>query len=71
MLEPETTGRLPPQVLLTSPVIATIGLSATIPFSIISDLAEGNSVTVYQYLASVAVVCGFLLVTMGRAGAES
>ena len=59
------------QVLLTSPVIATIGLSATIPFSIVSDLAQGNAVTLPQYLASAAVVGGFVLVTKGRTGVDA
>jgi solute carrier family 35 protein F5 len=50
-------------VILTTPTVATVGLSFTIPLGILSDYFLGKkSATVSEILGSVFVVIGFLLV---------
>eukprot|EP00444_Apocalathium_aciculiferum_P062364 CAMPEP_0183601962 /NCGR_PEP_ID=MMETSP0371-20130417/180706_1 /TAXON_ID=268820 /ORGANISM="Peridinium aciculiferum, Strain PAER-2" /LENGTH=447 /DNA_ID=CAMNT_0025814055 /DNA_START=16 /DNA_END=1361 /DNA_ORIENTATION=+ len=47
-----------------SPTAATVGLSLTIPLSIVADLLRKNPPSPWSYLASVLVVAGFTSVTL-------
>lgn len=50
-------------VLLTSPLVATVGLSLTIPLAMLTDIVlKGKSFTWLYLLGSALVVGGFLLV---------
>jgi solute carrier family 35 protein F5 len=50
-------------VLLTSPLVATIGLSLTIPFAMLADIViKGKSFDWLYLLGSASVIAGFLLV---------
>lgn len=55
-------------VMLTSPTVATVGLSLTIPLAIVSDLVFMRvNVSWLQYLASCFVCAGFILLSvMGK-----
>lgn len=50
-------------VLLTSPTVATVGLSLTIPMAIASDLYRGKPVVMQQYLSAFFVCAGFLILS--------
>lgn len=54
-------------IILTSPTVATVGLSLTIPFSFLADaLIQGTvSVTAMEVFGSVLVMLGFILVNAG------
>lgn len=63
-------------VLHTSPTVATIGLSLTIPLSILSDLTiSAEPVCFAQYVAAVLVCGGFFVLTLneedGSSGGEN
>lgn len=47
-----------------SPTAATVGLSLTIPMSIVADLLRKKPPTAWSYLAAVLVVGGFVSVTL-------
>jgi solute carrier family 35, member F5 len=52
-------------VVLTSPTVATIGVSITIPLAIISDICLGKAVLTYlSILGAILVVLGFMLVNI-------
>ncbi len=52
-------------VLLTSPLVATVGLSLTIPLAMIADvIIKHKSFTFLYFLGTVLVVVGFLMVNM-------
>ncbi len=52
-------------VVLTSPTIATIGMSITIPFALITDyFIKGMAATWISIIGAVLVICGFILVTL-------
>lgn len=52
-------------VLLTSPVIATVGLSLTIPLSMIADAVfQKSSFSVFYIVGAVLAVVGFILVNV-------
>jgi drug/metabolite transporter (DMT)-like permease len=52
-------------VVLTSPTVATIGMSITIPIAILSDfLLKGNRATWVSILGALFVVSGFVLVNL-------
>jgi len=48
----------------TSPTAATVGLSLTIPLSILADFLRGNPPHAWSICASVLVVIGFVAVTL-------
>ena len=50
-------------VLLTSPTVATVGLSLTIPMAIASDLMRGKQVVIQQFAAAFFVCAGFLILS--------
>lgn len=53
-------------VLLTSPTVATVGLSLTVPLAIVSDYIFHNmSPSMVTLLASTLVVSGFVLINIG------
>lgn len=47
-----------------SPTAATVGLSLTIPLSIVADIVRSHPPSKWSYLAGVLVVVGFISVTM-------
>ena len=52
-------------VLLTSPLVSTVGLSLSIPLAMITDvIIKGKSFTFLYFLGTVLVVGGFMLVNM-------
>ncbi len=52
-------------VLLTSPTVATVGLSLTVPFAIFSDYVFHQSIpSVVTLLSSSLVLCGFVLINV-------
>jgi len=51
----------------TSPTTATVGLSLTIPLSIVADLVRKVGLTAWSYIAAALVIAGFLLVTLASA----
>mmetsp|Transcript_25982 Transcript_25982/g.35749 ORF Transcript_25982/g.35749 Transcript_25982/m.35749 type:complete len:177 (-) Transcript_25982:399-929(-) len=52
-------------VVLTSPTVATVGLSLTIPLAFLSDWGFHNQVpTVFATVGAVAVISGFVLVSV-------
>jgi solute carrier family 35 protein F5 len=53
-------------VLLTSPTVATAGLSLTIPLAALSDVLRDVEISVWSVISAVLVVMGFLLVNMGH-----
>ena len=58
-------------VLLTSPTVATVGLTLTIPMAIVVDLLLGNRSSVSSPLPLVGaalVVAGFVIVNVGCTG---
>jgi solute carrier family 35 protein F5 len=54
-------------VILTSPTVATVGLSLTIPFAIITDVLSGNhsSITYVSLIGASFVLSGFFLINLG------
>ncbi|CAD7952436.1 unnamed protein product [Amoebophrya sp. A25] len=50
-------------VLYTSPTVATVGLSCTVPLSIATDAMRGISVSLAQLVAAVLVLIGFSLLS--------
>lgn len=55
-------------ILLTSPTVATVGLSMTIPLAMLSDLVfKGLAPTWQVLLGSVLVTVGFVGVNVGTA----
>lgn len=57
-------------VLYTSGTVATVGMSLTIPLSIVADLCEGTRVNGYQLLASATVVAGFVVIYPSEPGSR-
>lgn len=54
-------------VVLTSPTVATIGMSITIPLAMISDyFIDAKSPTYISGIGSVLVVLGFILVNINN-----
>lgn len=54
-------------VQLTTPLTATLGLSLTVPFGMISDaLLRGKSFGVQYILGALLVLSGFLLVSFAK-----
>lgn len=52
-------------VLLTSPTVATIGMSITIPLALITDLFVNQIVPTYvSILGSLSVIVGFIMVNL-------
>lgn len=51
-------------MLLTSPTVATVGLSVTIPLSCLSDWTMGKGVRWNQWAAAALVSVGFLLLSL-------
>jgi solute carrier family 35 protein F5 len=63
-------------VMLTSPSVATVGLSLTVPLAIASDvvlpsawLVDPQDPTALSFLAAAAVVAGFVTISYASAGA--
>lgn len=54
-------------IILTSPTVATVGLSLTIPFAFLADLlmAGAVSITTMEVMGSLLVMAGFVLVNVG------
>jgi len=48
----------------TSPTSATVGLSLTIPLSMVADVVRRKPLTVWSFVAAALVVLGFVLVTL-------
>mmetsp|Transcript_54087 Transcript_54087/g.126295 ORF Transcript_54087/g.126295 Transcript_54087/m.126295 type:complete len:332 (-) Transcript_54087:79-1074(-) len=55
----------------TSPTAATVGLSLTIPLSIVADAARHKQLTGWTFLASALVVIGFICVTVASKPREA
>lgn len=54
-------------VLLTSPTVATIGMSITIPLALITDLLVNQIVPTYtSILGSLTVIVGFIMVNLDK-----
>jgi hypothetical protein len=54
-------------VILTSPTVATIGMSVTIPIAILTDyIIKGVSATWISILGALLVVIGFILVNLAQ-----
>jgi len=51
----------------TSPTTATVGLSLTIPLSILADVVRRKALTVWSFIAALLVVLGFVLVPLASA----
>eukprot|EP00397_Hematodinium_sp_SG-2012_P039243 GEMP01042817.1.p1 GENE.GEMP01042817.1~~GEMP01042817.1.p1 ORF type:complete len:144 (+),score=33.59 GEMP01042817.1:638-1069(+) len=49
-------------VLWTSGTVATVGMSLTIPLAIVADIWQHTALSVFQFLASAAVVAGFVVI---------
>eukprot|EP00392_Amoebophrya_sp_AT5.2_P018318 g18834.t1 len=59
-------------VLYSSPTVATVGLSCTIPLSIVADMLFTNKgVSIAQVVAAGFVVFGFVTLTVKGGGKES
>ncbi|KDO20525.1 hypothetical protein SPRG_14284 [Saprolegnia parasitica CBS 223.65] len=59
-------------MLFTTPTVATIGLSLTVPFAIVSDfLFHSVSPTLVTVLASIFVIAGFVLINVTSEKAEA
>lgn len=58
-------------VQLTSPTTATVGLSLTIPLSVLADVLRQKDLTPWTLLAALLVVLGFLAVTYASKPAEA
>ena len=65
-------------VLLTSPSVATIGMSLTVPLAMISDVAlprewlvDPASPTIFSVCAALAVVAGFVAITAAGDGSDA
>jgi solute carrier family 35 protein F5 len=52
-------------VILTSPTVATVGLSLTIPLAVLSDLLRGIDLSIWSLVSALLVVMGFLAVNIG------
>jgi len=52
-------------VMLTSPTVATVGLSLTIPLAIVSDSLRRLAISRWQLVAAFFVLMGFVLVNTG------
>lgn len=48
----------------TSPTAATVGLSLTIPLSVVADYARGVKLNVWSFVAAGLVIVGFVAVTL-------
>ena len=58
--------------MLTTPTIATVGLSLTIPLAFLSDaFFNGIYPSPYSGLGAAVVVAGFVLVNVGDGSCES
>lgn len=55
----------------TSPIAATVGLSLTIPLSIVADLVRQNPLSMWSFVAATLVVSGFVAVTLASQPAEA
>ena len=57
-------------VVLTSATVATVGLGLTIPFAFVCDwiMGHGNVVSAQSILGALAVLAGFVLVSIGEKG---
>jgi solute carrier family 35, member F5 len=56
-------------VLLTSPIVVTVGLSMTIPLSLIGQvLLNGQTSTGWYWVGAVVVVGSFVFVSVGGGG---
>ena len=51
-------------IILTSPVVATVGLSITIPFAFVADIVLNGytAITIDSIIGSILVMIGFVLV---------
>ncbi|OQR88480.1 Drug/Metabolite Transporter (DMT) Superfamily [Thraustotheca clavata] len=59
-------------MLFTTPTVATIGLSLTVPFAIVSDfLFHSVTPTIVTCLASVFVIAGFVLINVSSEKSEA
>merc|ERR1712080_45123 len=54
----------------TSPTAATVGLSLTIPLSIVADLLRDKQLSQWPYVAASLVVLGFCAVTLAPEPAQ-
>ncbi len=53
-------------MLMTSPVVVTLGLSLTIPLAVISDFIQGKfEPTLGYWIGTIMVLSGFLFVNVG------
>lgn len=58
-------------VVLTSPTVATIGMSITIPFALITDyFIHGDIATAVSIIGSILVIFGFILVNLEQEHVE-
>jgi len=48
----------------TSPTAATVGLSLTIPMTIVTDVVRRNPLYVWDFIAAVCVIAGFLSIAL-------
>ncbi|CAJ1358793.1 unnamed protein product [Effrenium voratum] len=48
----------------TSPTTATVGLSLTIPLSVVADILRHQLLSLWTFVAAVLVVIGFVAVTL-------
>lgn len=55
----------------TSPTVASVGLTLTIPLGVLADNLRGVALTGWAYLAAVLVICGFLAVSLASRPAEA
>lgn len=58
-------------VQYTSPTAATVGLSLTIPLSVVADYVRQNRLTIWSYVASALVIAGFVIVTLASRPQET
>ena len=50
-------------MVLTSPLVVTVGLSLTIPLSLVGELVvQGRSESVVYWIGAIIVVCSFVFV---------
>lgn len=50
-------------MVLTSPLVVTVGLSLTIPLSLVGELViQGRSESVVYWMGAVIVICSFIFV---------
>ncbi len=53
-------------MLMTSPIVVTLGLSLTIPLAVLSDLVQGKfEPTLIYWIGALLVLSGFFLVNIG------